>query len=154
MKLSLLLTTALLCFSAPAFADVMLENVHAFETSEGMKNGAVLLTIVNHDKTADKLIGASTPDAAKVEIHQMSETNGVMQMRPIGGVAVPAGETVTLDPNGYHIMLLGLKAPLKAGSAHTITLQFQRAGKVKTTFEVQSRAVPQKHDMSHMDMGH
>lgn len=145
----ILLAAALTILSSPAFADVILENVRAFETSEGMKNGAVLLDIMNHGKDSDKLISATTPAADKVEIHEMKEENGVMKMREVGGVKVDAGTTVSLNPNGYHIMLLGLKEPLKAGSAHPLTLHFQKAGDMKTTFEVVSRtAKAANHDHS------
>ncbi len=145
---SLLLTAALLCFATPAFADMQVSNVHAFETSEGMKNGAVLLTLKNTGKEDDKLISAATPAATETEIHEMSETNGVMKMREVGAVAVKAGEEIDFTLDGYHVMLLGLKEPLKAGDARPITLKFLRAGEVKTTFEVLSRSAKKEADHS------
>ena len=145
---SLLLAAALIFFSAPAFADMQVSNVHAFETSEGMKNGAVLLTLNNTGKEDDKLISAATPAATDTEIHEMSETNGVMKMREVGAVAVKAGEEIAFTPSGYHVMLLGLKEPLKAGDARPITLKFLRAGEVKTTFEVVSRSAKKEADHS------
>lgn len=151
----LLLTAAVLCLSTPAFADVMVNNVHAFETSAGMKNGAVLLSIMNHGKESDKLISASTPAADQTEIHEMSETNGIMKMREVGGVAIEAGQEVTFSPDGYHIMLLGLKEPLKVGDARPLTLKFLKAGEIKTTFEVVSRSAKKAPAMDHsMHEGH
>jgi copper(I)-binding protein len=67
----------------------------------------------------------------------MSMTGGVMRMRPVtGGLPVGASATVTLSPNSYHLMLTGLKAPLKAGQHVKIVLQFQRAGAVAADFVV------------------
>ncbi len=144
----LFLAITLLCLTSPAFADMQVSHVHAFETSEGMKNGAVLLTLNNTGKEDDKLISAATPAATETEIHEMSETDGIMKMREIGAVAVKAGEEVAFTPGGYHIMLLGLKEPLKAGDARPITLKFLKAGEVKTTFEVTSRAAKKEADHS------
>ena len=138
MKL-LALTTALFLISAPAFADIKVSDVHAFETSEGMKNGAVLLTIENTGNDEDKLVSAQTPVTGDVQIHEMAETNGVMKMRQVDGVTVQAHHKKALSPDGYHIMLMNLNAPLKAGETHPIVLKFEKAGDVKTDFEVQPR---------------
>ncbi len=137
---SFLLTTFFFLITAPAFADIEVTNVHAFETSEGMKNGAILLTLKNTGKEDDKIISAQSPAATETEIHEMSETNGVMKMREIGAVTIKAGEEIAFTPNGYHIMLLGLKEPLKAGDVRPLMLKFLRAGAVKTTFEIKARA--------------
>ncbi|PZP55378.1 MAG: hypothetical protein DI586_07030 [Micavibrio aeruginosavorus] len=137
---SLLLTAALLCLTTPAFADIQVTDVRAFETSEGMKNGAVLLTLKNTGKEDDKIISASTLAADQTEIHEMLETDGVMKMREVGAITIKAGEEVAFKPDGYHIMLLGLKEPLKAGNARPLTLKFLRASEIKTTVEVISRS--------------
>lgn len=149
----LTLTTALLLFAAPAFADINVTDVRSYETSEGMKNGAVLLTLENTGKDADKLISATSPVATEVEIHEMSETNGVMKMREVGAVTIEPHNIVSFKPDGYHIMLMGLKAPLKAGEAHPIVLKFLKAGDVRTTFEVQPRSAKKKvlMDENHAD---
>lgn len=68
------------------------------------------------------LVGASSPAAKVVEIHQMSMEGGVMRMSAIDKLALPAGRTVKLEPGGYHVMLMGLVAPLKEGDSIAITL--------------------------------
>jgi len=71
---------------------------------------------------------------------------GVMRMRKLaGGLALPAGETVTLAPGGYHVMFIGLKAPFRAGDSVPVTLDFQKAGSVTVEFRVQATS-PADHD--------
>jgi copper(I)-binding protein len=90
------------------------------------------MTITNTGTTADRLIGGSTAVASTFEVHEMSMANGVMKMRELpNGLEIKPGETVTLKPNGYHVMLTGLKAPLKQGEHVDATLKFQKAGEVK-----------------------
>jgi copper(I)-binding protein len=68
----------------------------------------------------------------------MKMNNGVMTMRPLEkGLPIEPGKTVTLAPGGYHLMLLDLKSPLKQGDKVPVTLEFEKAGKVKLTFDVQ-----------------
>ena len=87
----------------------------------------------------DRLTGGSTPVAARLEIHEMSMTGGVMKMRPVsGGLVIPAGETVTLAPGGYHIMFIGLKAPLKVGDHVSAALHFEKAGTITIDLPVQT----------------
>jgi hypothetical protein len=73
------------------------------------------------------------------QIHQMKMDNGIMKMRPVeGGLEIKPGQTVTLDPSGYHVMLMGLKQPLKQGEHFKATLEFAKAGKVDVDFTVES----------------
>lgn len=146
---TLLLATALLCLTSPAFAaDVKVSDAYAYETSEGMKNGAALFTIKNDGKEADRLLSASSTVSAKTQIHEMTEKNGIMKMGEVPGVDVKAGDTVTFSSNGYHVMLIDLKAPLKAGSEFPLSLKFEKAGTVETKVSVKSRSSDQM-DMSH-----
>jgi hypothetical protein len=93
--------------------------------------------ITNHGIASDRLTGAYSAAAASVGLHEMDKQGGVMRMRPItGGLAIGASATVKLDPNGRHLMLTGLKKPLKAGQHVRIVLQFQRAGEVAADFVV------------------
>ena len=90
----------------------------------GAKIGGGYLTIENKGATPDKLIGGASPAAAKVEVHEMAMKDGVMTMRPVkGGLSIPPGQSITLAPGGYHIMLMELKAPLKQGDKVPVTLQ-------------------------------
>lgn len=74
---------------------------------------------------AARLVGASSPVAGVVEIHQTTMEGGVMRMRPVQAIELPAGKAVELKPGGYHIMLMNLKAPLKKGESVPIKLKFQ-----------------------------
>jgi copper(I)-binding protein len=84
------------------------------------------------------LIGGSSPAAGKIEVHEMAMNNGVMTMRPVkGGLSIPPGQSVTLAPGGYHIMMMELKGPLKKGDKVPVTLAFEKAGEIKITFDIQ-----------------
>ena len=115
-------------------------------TPAGAPNGGGYMTITNKGSTDDRLVGGRTPAATRVEIHEMSMDGGVMRMRKLaGGLALPAGETVTLAPGGYHVMFIGLKAPFRAGDSVPVTLDFQKAGSVTVEFRVQATS-PADHD--------
>jgi copper(I)-binding protein len=87
---------------------------------------------------ADKLVGVSGDVSDKIEVHEMSMNNGVMKMRPVdGGLTIDPGKTVKLAPSGYHLMIMDLKSPLKQGGQVPVTLQFEKAGKVVVTLDVQ-----------------
>ncbi|MCB1939507.1 MAG: copper chaperone PCu(A)C [Rhodocyclaceae bacterium] len=75
--------------------------------------------------TAVRLVAASTPLAGTTEVHEMAMDNDVMKMRPVAALDLPAGVAVELKPGGYHIMLMGLSAPLGAGAQVPITLTFE-----------------------------
>lgn len=109
------------------------------ETATGQSAGGGFLTITNSGKQADRLVSATSPAASQVQIHTVSMTGGVMRMRELpGGLEIPAGATVTLKPGGFHIMLVGLKAPLKQDMMVPTELRFQRAGEVKIHFKVEA----------------
>lgn len=111
------------------------------ETGPGQSAGGGFLTITNNGKQADRLISATSPAAEQVQIHTVSMPGGVMRMRELpGGLEIPAGSSVALKPGGFHIMLIGLKGPLKQGAMVPAELRFQRAGKVKINFEVEAIA--------------
>lgn len=136
--------------------DLAIKHPWSRETAPRAKTGAGYVTIVNGGAQADRLIGGSTPVAERLEIHSVSMDNNIMRMRhQKDGVEVPAGGTLELKPGGYHIMLIGLKAPLKAGEAVPATLEFARAGKVDVTFTVGSlsgkTAPSMNHDAHNMD---
>jgi len=108
-------------------------------TPAGAMSGAAYMTLANKTSTADRLTGASSDVAAKVQIHEMKVVNGVMQMREVtGGLAIPAGGSVTLKPGSYHVMLMGLKKPLVAGQSIPLTLTFAKAGNISVTVPVQA----------------
>ena len=108
-------------------------------TPAGAKVAAGYMTIMNKGAAPDRLIGASTSAAGRVEVHEMAMKDAVMTMRPVpGGLAIEPGKSVTLAPGGYHLMFMELKAQLKQGDKIPATLEFEKAGKVNVTFDVQS----------------
>jgi copper(I)-binding protein len=118
--------------------DLLITQAWSRATPGGAKVGGGYLTIANQGSTPDRLIGGTAELAAKVQIHEMSMNNGVMTMRPLDqGLVIEPGRTVKLSPGGFHLMLLDLKAPLKQGEKVPVTLEFEKAGKVSVTFDVQ-----------------
>jgi hypothetical protein len=111
------------------------------------------LTILNHGKTADRLVSASCTCAASVSIHEMKMTGSVASMKAVASVEIPAGGKVTLAPGGMHLMVMGLKAPIKAGDRVQMVLTFEKAGAVKTPFEAADRPAskPMSDKMPGMD---
>lgn len=88
-------------------------------------------------KNPVRLVGAASPVAGTVEIHNMTVTNGVMRMFPVDGIDVPAGKTVKLAPGGYHVMFMGLKQQVKAGDKVPLDLLLETADKKRETVSLQ-----------------
>lgn len=109
------------------------------QTAPRAKTGAGYLTVINRERQDDRLMGGTTPVADRLEIHSMTMDRGIMRMRPVAtGLPIPAGGKVELKPGGYHIMLIGLKAPLKKGDRIPAVLNFAKTGQVKVAFKVES----------------
>ena len=118
--------------------DLVITQAWSRATPNGAKAGAGYLTIENKGSTPDRLIGGSAEVAGKIEIHEMAISDGVMKMRPLEkGLAIEPGKTVKLAPGGYHVMLMDLKGSLKKGSKLPVTLEFEKAGKVQVSFDVE-----------------
>jgi periplasmic copper chaperone A len=118
--------------------DLVISQAWSRATPGGAKVGGGYLTIENKGGAPDKLIGASADVAGNVEMHEMATVDGVMKMRPVeGGLTIEPGKTVKLAPGGYHLMMMDLKRPLKQGDKLPVTLQFEKAGKVAVTLDVQ-----------------
>jgi copper(I)-binding protein len=130
----LLLVAALV--AAPAFAQVKVENAWTRATPPGAKIGAGYMKISSG--AADRLVGASSPAAAKVELHVTQKQGDMMMMREVKGYDIPAGGSFELAPAGAHLMLVDLKAPLKEGGKVPITLRFEKAGAVKVELQVRA----------------
>jgi copper(I)-binding protein len=131
--------------ATPAFAheytagSLTISHPWSRQTAPGARTGAGYLAIVNHGRLDDRLTGGSTPIADRLEVHSMTMDQGVMRMRPVrAGLVVPAGRTLELKPGGYHIMLIGLKTPLRKGDSVPAVLTFAKAGAVKVAFKVES----------------
>jgi periplasmic copper chaperone A len=139
----LLLFGALLLAPASAHeirsGDLLIQNLWSRATSPEAKVGVAYMVITNNGTATEKLLGGSSPLAARVELHESKMTDGIMTMRPVeGGLAIEPGQSVTLSPRGFHLMLVDLKSPLQAKQMLPITLDFERAGRVEATFHILS----------------
>jgi periplasmic copper chaperone A len=106
-------------------------------TPKGATSGAAYMTITNTGKTADKVSCVSSDASAVCQIHTMTMDGGVMKMRPVeGGLEIKAGETVTLKPGGFHVMLENLKHPLEQGNTVKATLKFDTAGSIDVDYPI------------------
>ena len=152
LKMSLGLAAALLMVSATAFADpngIEVTQVWARATPGNVKTGAIYLTITNKGMTPDTLEGqASSPVAAQADVHDMKMVNTIMEMRPVPSLTIPPGKSVVFEPSGYHVMLTGLKAPLKEGQTIPLTLTFAHAGTLHVNAAVAKVGAMHAGDMS------
>ncbi len=114
---------------------VEVKDAWARATPGKAENGAAYLTIIS--AVADQLTEVSTPVAKQAEVHTMTMEGGVMKMRPLADVDLPANQPVTLKPGGTHIMLMGLTRPLKPGESFPLTLSFEKAGQREVTVAVE-----------------
>jgi hypothetical protein len=128
-------------------------------TAEGISSGAAYFSLKNSGDDADRLVSAESPIAAKTQIHETIDHNGVMKMRPAeGGVAVEPGATVEFKPGAYHVMLFDLKHKLALGEHIPLTLTFAKAGSIEVSVYVEKTqgghdeaGTMHHHDMSGMD---
>jgi copper(I)-binding protein len=109
---------------------------HAFARA-APRTGGAYLTITNTGTAPDRLLSAAATVAAEASLHESKMQNGVMTMRPLGPLTIAPGKTVALKPGGDHIMLMGLKEPLKPGGSFTLTLTFEKSGAVEVTVPVE-----------------
>ena len=108
------------------------------ETAMGQDAGGAFMTITNTGEATDRLVGGSTPVAGEVQVHTVDMTDGIMRMRQLAdGLEIPAGETVTLKPGSFHIMLMQLQEPLAQGTTVPLTLTFEQAGDMEVELAVQ-----------------
>src|SRR5262249_48663215 len=121
--------------SAVQAGDLVVTQAWSRATPSGAKVASGYLTIENKGTGPDRLLGGSSDAAAKVEVHEMANKDGVMTMRQLeGGLPIAPGATVKLAPSGYHLMLTDIARPLKQGDTITVTLDFEKAGKKAMTF--------------------
>ena len=114
---------------AHAQSPIAVENAWARATVPGQKVGGVYLEIRSEEPA--KLVGVRSPAAGSAEIHSMSNDGGVMKMRQLKQLDLPAGQTVRLAPNGNHIMLLDIKQPLQPGARVPLVLIVEQKGRKK-----------------------
>lgn len=120
---------AVAALSRAAEVNLNLSDAWARPTLGAGRTSAAYVTVTNMGSADDRLVAAGLPGAASVEIHTAGMENGVMRMRRLEGVDIPAGESVRFAPGGLHIMIIGLEDPLVEGDTVPLTLVFEEAGK-------------------------
>ncbi|MGA7751137.1 MAG: copper chaperone PCu(A)C [Gallionella sp.] len=134
------LAAALLASFASYAGDIEISGAWTRATAPGQDQAGVDITITS--KQAAILVGVSSPVAKTAELHSMMTEGGMMRMREVKAIELPAGKRVNLGESGYHLMLDGLKAPLKEGDSVPLTLSIkvgkQEAVKIETKAEVRS----------------
>ena len=141
---SFVLLLALAATPGPAVArGAAIRIIHPWTrpTTPHALTGVGYLTIENKGDAADRLVGASSPAARSVELHQEKISGAVMSMAAVpGGLAIPAHARVTLAPGGYHLMLVAPGHPFQRGQTVPVTLDFEHAGPVKVGLSVEQAA--------------
>lgn len=147
-RITLLLASSALIasiFATPVVAheyaqgEVDIDHPWSRPTPPGAPMGVGYLVIRNHGDSDITLVGASTPRADDVSIHETRMKDGVMRMQPLeSGLNIAAGETVELKPHSYHLMLEELAEPLKEGERVPLTLEFEGAESIEVELNVQS----------------
>ncbi|MEH2506688.1 copper(I)-binding protein [Bradyrhizobium sp. AZCC 1578] len=115
---------------------IAIERAWSRATPAGAKNGAVYGTVINNGNLSDSLVGAATPVGDQVQFHSVAEENGVSRMREMPTVDFRPRAKVTFSPGGMHIMIVGLKEPLKEGQSFPMTMTFEKAGKIDVMIPV------------------
>ena len=129
----------LLIAAAPVHAQespIHVADAKARPTAPG-GTGVVYMIVMNHGTADDDLTGLSTPVADKAEMHRTMDMNGMSRMEAVADLPVKAMDAATFGPGGLHVMLTGLKQPLKIGDSFPLTLTFAKAGPVTITVSVQ-----------------
>ena len=116
--------------SSAALAQVTVKNPWTRATASAQTVAAGYLEIVNTGRTADRVIGASTPAAERIELHVVGLEGEVMKMREVKSFEVPAGGRMELKPRGPHLMIMGIKRAFKKDERIPVTLRFEKAGDV------------------------
>ncbi|MGD9835056.1 MAG: copper chaperone PCu(A)C [Piscinibacter sp.] len=120
--------------------DLTIDHPYATPTPDGARTGAVYFrTLINRGKAADRLVGARTERAESAEIHRSVMEGDLMRMRAVDGIDIPPGAELKLRHAGdIHLMLLGLRSPLRDGQRFSLWLRFERAGEHEVTVWVQT----------------
>jgi len=130
------LAFAALLAATAAQAQVEIEQPWARATAPGAQVAGGYMTIRNKGADTDKLVGASSGAAARVELHVHIREGDVMKMRQVGAYEVPANGSFELKPGGAHLMFLQIARPFKEGEKIRVELRFEKAGEVAAEFHV------------------
>jgi periplasmic copper chaperone A len=129
---------------------IIVADAWARATPKGSTTAVIYITVINNGQDADRLLGATTPMAEKVQLHSNTNDNGVMKMRELTSIEIEAGKKVALKPGGTHAMLVGLKQPLVEGQSFSVTVEFEKAGKIDVPVSVEKIGATEHHPMNGM----
>lgn len=166
---ALLAAFVALCLATPAFShngidhsaagemapitigDIAITGPFTRATLPNAPVGGGFLTLTNNGASDDRLVSVSSPIARDAQIHEMAMEGDVMKMRQlVDGLVIPAGQSVVLEPGGYHIMFMGLTQALVEGETVPVTLTFEKAGTITIDLSVGTAAA----DAPSGHMGH
>lgn len=120
--------------------EIRIDRPYARPTMPGQTSAGAYLTLENKGKSSDKLISITSPAAKSVEIHTMSMDGNVMKMREVPAIELKPDAKVAMKPgDGYHIMLIGIRQPLKVGDKIALTLTFEKSGKAEVSASVEDK---------------
>jgi hypothetical protein len=136
MKTAVVAVLASSLLALPVLAEVTVTDAWVRGTVPAQKATGAFMKLKSADEA--KLVGAASPAAKIVEVHEMSMKDNVMQMRAVDALPLPAGKTVELKPGGYHVMFIDLVKPLEKGASVPITLTFVGKDGKKVTQEVKA----------------
>lgn len=153
MILALALIVSGAAAQSQAKGGLRVESAWSRATPGNSRDGAAYFRVVNNGTAADRLIGVSTPLADKADAHETKMEDGVMKMRPLDRPTVAPGQTLEFKPGGAHIMLLGLKHPLKEGESFPLVLTFEKAGDVSVEVKVERAGAARMTTMDHSGHG-
>ncbi|NKF49479.1 copper chaperone PCu(A)C [Shewanella sp. WXL01] len=131
---------ALMCFALPTFANVMVKDGYVRAMPASVPNTAAYMTLMNHTSDALTLVGVTTSAAKTAELHTIIEQNGVVKMRQVEGFELASHASLTLQPSGDHIMLLGLAKPLVVDDTVSLTLHFSNGTEQAIELPVKKKA--------------
>ncbi len=149
-----LLAATIAVLPALASAQMMIEDAYARASSPVAISGAAFMTIFNHSDMDDRLIGATSDAADRLELHtHIAEENGMMRMVEVEeGFAIAAGDTIALERGSLHVMMLGLTNPLVQGEQIEVTFTFEHADPIVQTITIDNERQPGHGGAAHGDM--
>ena len=136
--IGLITVLATLLATASANDTLQVTDIWSRATPPSAEVGAAYFMVKNHGSTPDRLIGVDTPVAQHAEMHTHIMQDGLMMMRQLEAIDLPAGGSIVFKPGGNHIMLMGLDQALQEGERFPLTLKFEQAGRIELIVEVRA----------------
>jgi copper(I)-binding protein len=133
---------------ATTVGELTIEQPWAAPTPAGVDVSAGYLVIDNQTASDDRLLGATSTRAERVEVHEMTMVGAVMQMRPVESLTISTRQSVTLAPGGMHMMFYGVGEPFAEGQEIPVQLTFEHAGAIDVVLPVR-RLPPEGHNGGH-----